>query len=217
MNKQTLILAGVLALTSFSGRAQAQTTAKAQLAADNKAALVRYESDKKLCNDETSSSSRLQCRRDAKAEYNQTTAAARARQAAAARAAPARASAAQPAAMHSASAMPACTDCGTVAAVSVTEKAGESSPLGMIAGGVGGAILGHQVGGGTGKDLATIAGAVGGAYAGKKIEENMKTHKIWTVSVNYGGTAKRHFEFSQDPGYRVGDAVRNQGKSITRQ
>jgi hypothetical protein len=44
---------------------------------DTKAAQARYESDKKLCNDETSSSARLQCRRDAKAEYDQAIAAAK--------------------------------------------------------------------------------------------------------------------------------------------
>ena len=49
---------------------------------DTKAAQARYESDKKLCNDETSSSARLQCRRDAKAEYDQAVAAAKNRAAA---------------------------------------------------------------------------------------------------------------------------------------
>ena len=45
----------------------APITPKAQFAVDNRAAALRYTSDKALCNDETGSSARLQCRRDAKA------------------------------------------------------------------------------------------------------------------------------------------------------
>jgi outer membrane lipoprotein SlyB len=101
--------------------------------------------------------------------------------------------------------------------VSVTEKAGDSSALGLIAGGVGGALLGHQVGGGTGKDVATIAGAVGGAYAGKKIEEKIKTHKVWTVGVMYAGGSRQTYEFTADPGFKVGDRVRKSDKTIVRQ
>lgn len=101
-------------------------------------------------------------------------------------------------------------------AVSVTEKAGQGGPLGMIAGGAAGAILGHQVGQGTGKDLATIAGAVGGAYAGKKIEEKVKKHTIWSVSVDYNDGSKSSYEFDKNPGYKVGDAVKRSGNTITR-
>ena len=79
-----------------------------------------------------------------------------------------------------------------------------------------GALLGHQIGGGTGKDLATIAGAVGGAYAGKKIEERAKTHTVWTVSVQFEDGSKRSYEFAQEPGYRVGDAVKRSGDTISR-
>jgi outer membrane lipoprotein SlyB len=107
-------------------------------------------------------------------------------------------------------------DCGKVIAVAVTEKAGEGGPLGLIAGGAAGALLGHQIGGGTGKDLATIAGAVGGAYAGKKIEERAKTHTVWNVSVQFEDGSKRSYEFAQEPGYRVGDAVKRSGDTISR-
>ena len=109
-----------------------------------------------------------------------------------------------------------CSDCGHVSAVSVAEKPGDSNAVGMIAGGVAGALLGHQVGGGLGKDLATIAGAVGGAYAGKKIQENMGTSKVWMVSVKYPDGKTSHFEFAQDPGLAVGDRVKNSGNSVVR-
>ena len=64
------LLATLLALAVSAGAQTTTPTNKTQLSAQNKAALARYESDKKLCNDEPSSAARLQCRRDAKAEYD---------------------------------------------------------------------------------------------------------------------------------------------------
>lgn len=205
MKNNTLLAACALALAALAPMAWAQTSLspKAQLTADNKAALTRYNEDKSLCNDEPSSTARLQCRRDAKTEYDKSLAAAKAR-------------AGVVTSSKGKSTASICADCGKVVAVSTTEKAGESSALGMIAGGVGGALLGNQVGGGIGKDIATIAGAAGGAYAGKKIEEKMKAHQVWTVSVQYENGSQNNFEFNQDPGYAVGDAVRNAGDTITR-
>jgi hypothetical protein len=58
---------------------------------------------------------------------------------------------------------------------------------------------------------------VGGAYAGKKIEEKVRTKKVWTVSVQYPNGNKGSFEFDKDPGMRVGDNVRNSGKTVVRQ
>ena len=53
-----------LVLSVLTGIALAQTPAspKAQYTADSKVAMTRYDGDKKLCNDETSSTARLQCR-----------------------------------------------------------------------------------------------------------------------------------------------------------
>jgi outer membrane lipoprotein SlyB len=216
-NKSSVVKWFLVLAVSVGGLAHAAEEAaplspKAQLAADNKAASVRYESDKKLCADETSSVARLQCRRDAKAEYDKALTEAKARMAVASQA-NGTASTVAPAKAPPA---PVCLDCGKVIAVAVTEKAGEGGPLGMIAGGAAGALLGHQIGGGTGKDLATIAGAVGGAYAGKKIEERAKTHTVWSVSVQFEDGSKRSYEFTQEPGYRVGDAVKRSGDSISR-
>lgn len=207
MKKHFLILASGLLFFGVASTALAETpvTPKAQYAADSKNALARYTEDKKLCNDETSSNARLQCRRDAKAEYDKALADAKARMPVSAPA-PAKAQAAKAV----------CADCGKVVAVNMSEKEGEGGALGLIAGGVTGALLGHQVGSGTGKDLATIAGAAGGAYAGKKIEEKVKTHKVWTVSVHYADGRDSSFDFAQDPGLKVGDQVKNSGNSIVR-
>lgn len=225
MKPRKLISAFALACAAFAGNAWALTAtaapAKPQLAADTRAAQARYESDKKLCNDETSSSARLQCRRDAKAEYDQAVAAAKSKASAAPAVAPAAPSvtpAPAPAPAPAAAASePACPECGRVMAVSVTQKAGDYSAAGVLAGGAIGAVLGNQVGGGLGKDLATIAGAVGGAYAGRKIEEKMKTHTVWNVTVHYANDSKANFEFTADPGFQVGDRVKNSGNTIVRQ
>ena len=206
MKTPVFTLTLVLSLLTGSALAQAPASPKAQYATDSKKALARYEEDKKLCNDETSSSTRLQCRRDAKAEYDKALAAAKAAMTAATQAGNAKPVVAKAL----------CADCANVLAVSVTEKQGEGGALGIIAGGATGALLGRQVGGGSGKDLATIAGAVGGAYAGKKIEEKMKTHKVWSVSVQYADGRKGSFDFGQDPGLKAGDPVKNSGNTIVR-
>ena len=202
--------ATVLALFFLNHAAQAADaplSPKAQLAADNKAAAKRYASDKTLCSEEADSAARLQCRRDAKTVYDKALADSRARMSAASKAALS-ATAAKPA--------PACPTCGKVVSVTSQEKSGEGGALGMIAGGAVGALLGNQVGQGTGKDLATIAGAAGGAYAGKKIEEKAKSRTVWTVAVEFQDGAKASYEFAQDPGYKAGDAVKKSGNSIAR-
>lgn len=58
----------------------------------------------------------------------------------------------------------------------------ERSSIGMLLGGAAGALLGNQVGGGTGRTLATVAGAAGGAYAGDRMANSSEqarpgTHK----------------------------------------
>ena len=196
----TLVLAGLISTTSF---AQTALTPKEQYSIDSRRAATRYADDKSLCADEPSSRARMQCLRDAKKEYKHALASAKA-------------SLRYGAAPSSRAAASACNGCGRVLTVNVNEKAGEGSALGMIAGGVAGALLGHQVGGGTGKDLATVAGAAGGAYAGNKVEQRMKTSQVWTVAVEYDNGAQAKFEFAQDPGLAPGNRVRNSGNSIVR-
>jgi outer membrane lipoprotein SlyB len=223
MKKTTLIMAlglllaaqvpSVFALTAAETKAAATANAaakkaataaaKTQFTADSKKALELYKEDQTLCGGETTSAGRLQCKRDAKAEYDKALSAAKTRMVAASNApVPAKA--------------PACADCGRVVSVNQSEKAGESTALGVIAGGAAGALLGNQVGGGVGKDLATIAGAVGGAYAGKKIEEKVKSRTVWTVEVQYPDGRKTSFEFDKDPGMAAGDAVKNSGNTVVR-
>lgn len=203
------LLATGLLLGVCSLGAQAQTwSSNPQATPTAKEVKARFEADKKLCADEASSAARLQCRRDAQAVYDKALADIKASKVSAANKAGT--------VYTSKSAQPVCTDCGHVTAVTVADKPGDSNAVGLIAGGVAGAVLGHQVGGGLGKDLATIAGAAGGAYAGKKIQENMNTSKVWTVSVKYTDGHTANFTFEQDPGLAVGAAVKNSGNTLVR-
>ncbi len=205
MKKLTYQLIRIALLFSLVGSVLATdtTTTKAQLDAANQAAMTRYEKDKSLCNDETSSSARLQCRRDAKDEYDKSLLTAKTKMTATTQA-------------PEVKPVTSCAECAKVITVSMTEKAGEGGTVGLVAGGLAGALLGRQVGGGTGRDLATIAGAAGGAYAGKQIEGKVKSQKIWTVSVQYASGNRGNFEFDHDPGLMVGDSVKNSGNTIIR-
>ncbi len=177
--------------------AQAQSP-KSEFDTETKHIASRFDEDKKLCGDERDSGRRMQCLRDSKAEYDKSMAKARAQY----KNAPS-----QPGASH---------EVGKVTRVVVSEKAGESSALGLIAGGVAGAVLGNQVGSGHGRQLATVAGAAGGAYAGKKIEEKAKSSKQWTVHVKYEDGHDASFHFDHDPQMQNGDRVRNTNGSIAR-
>lgn len=177
--------------------AGSQVSLVAQADDGYKTATARYEADRKLCAEESSSGARMQCLRDAKAEYD-------------------KALAASGTATTPRTAAVACKDCGKVLSVSVGEKKGEGGPIGVIAGGVAGALLGNQIGGGTGKTVATVAGAAGGAYAGHKVEEHVRSTKYWSVKVRLDGGEERSFSFAQDPGYKTGDLVKLSGNSIVR-
>ncbi|MCK9283819.1 MAG: glycine zipper 2TM domain-containing protein [Rhodocyclaceae bacterium] len=182
----------LVAIASIAGSAAAAESSAAKKAAD-----ARYAEDKQLCAEESSSSARMQCLRDAKAEYTKALAAAKN-------------------ATGAASTGKRCDGCGKVLSVRVVEKEGESSPLGMVAGGVAGALLGHQVGGGRGKDIATIAGAAGGAYAGHKIEQKVKSSKVWEVAVRFDNGDEKTYAFDKDPGLAAGDGVKANGESVVR-
>jgi outer membrane lipoprotein SlyB len=192
---QRTLMAGLL-LAALSANAQAQSP-KQHFDSDTKRIATRYADDKKLCGDERDSSQRMQCLRDAKTEYDKAMAQARDQ-------------------YKNAGKPGACHDCGKVTSVVVGEKSGEGSALGLIAGGVAGALLGNQVGSGHGRQLATVAGAAGGAYAGKKIEEKAKSSKLWTVHVKYNDGRQAAFNFDHDPKMLSGDRVQNANGTLVR-
>lgn len=89
---------------------------------------------------------------------------------------------------------------------------------GAIAGAVVGGILGHQVGGGRGKDLATVGGAVAGAYVGNSVGSGQQTitqdvqrcadvpgnakPAYWDVTYRFRGQ-DNHMQMTTPPGATV--------------
>jgi uncharacterized protein YcfJ len=61
--------------------------------------------------------------------------------------------------------------------VVVNEQAPVKDPnriAGTAIGAVAGGLLGHQIGGGTGRTLATVGGAAAGGYAGNQVQKSMQ-------------------------------------------
>lgn len=50
----------------------------------------------------------------------------------------------------------------------------ENRIAGSVLGAVAGGVIGHQFGGGRGKDVATVVGALGGGYAGNQIQDQCR-------------------------------------------
>ena len=72
----------------------------------------------------------------------------------------------------------------------------------------GSAVVGHQVGQGSGNTIATILGAGGGALAGNAVEKNVKKSVSWKVTVDMSDGSTRTFSFANQPNYAAGDRVR---------
>jgi uncharacterized protein YcfJ len=110
--------------------------------------------------------------------------------------------------------------------------------LGTVAGALVGGVLGHQVGGGRGKDLATVAGAAAGGYAGNRLQKHMQDKDTYTTTeqkcetvydksekttgyeVHYRlGDQENTIKMDHDPGERIpvrdGQLVLTQGTSGT--
>lgn len=105
-----------------------------------------------------------------------------------------------------------CLNCATVVAVTPLERGVEPSGAGAVAGGVLGALVGQQFGGGSGKTAATIIGAVGGGMAGNEIEKKMKKEVVYQVQVRMDDGSSRSFEQTQPAS--VGARVRVEGQAL---
>lgn len=121
-----------------------------------------------------------------------------------------------PAAAPAPAPAPVCSNCGVVDQIREITQPGEGTGLGAVAGGVVGAILGHQVGGGTGKKIATVAGAAGGAYAGHQIEKSQRKTTRYEVIVRMNDGSSRSVMMDMVPGWQVGERVRIENGTLTR-
>ena len=105
-----------------------------------------------------------------------------------------------------------CTVCGTVESVRPVERKGKATGLGAIGGGVLGAVVGNQFGGGNGRAATTILGAVGGGFAGNAIEKNVRKTTVYEVTVRMENGSVRHFERSTP--VAAGARVRLEGNTL---
>lgn len=101
-----------------------------------------------------------------------------------------------------------CAECGVVQSVREIETKGEGTGLGAVGGAVVGGLLGHQVGGGSGKKIATVVGAVGGAVAGNEVEKRVKSGKSYEITVRFEDGSSRVIQEASTPSWRAGDRVK---------
>jgi outer membrane lipoprotein SlyB len=109
-----------------------------------------------------------------------------------------------------------CASCGTVEAVHVETRKGEGGAVGIIGGALVGGLIGHQIGGGTGKTLATVGGAAAGGYAGNEVQKHVNSRKVWVTTVRMRDGSIRRFEQGSKPGWSHGSVVKAVGKGLQR-
>ncbi|RZU02251.1 glycine zipper 2TM domain-containing protein [Rivibacter subsaxonicus] len=82
----------------------------------------------------------------------------------------------------------------------------ENRLLGSVGGAVIGGVLGHQVGGGSGKKIATVAGAAAGGYAGNQVQKNMQEKDVETKTEQRCKTVQEKSKklVGYDVSYRIG-------------
>lgn len=110
-----------------------------------------------------------------------------------------------------------CQTCGVVQDVQQVYVEGEGrGTLGAVIGAVAGGVLGHQVGGGKGKQAATVAGAVAGGVAGHEIGKRSGGGQqlAWRVTVRLDNGQYATVTQREDPGLRVGDYAEIRGDHV---
>jgi outer membrane lipoprotein SlyB len=107
-----------------------------------------------------------------------------------------------------------CNDCGTVASINEVRARGEGTGLGAVAGAVLGGVIGHQFGGGKGKDVATAGGAVLGGVAGHQVERSARSTTYYEVGVRMENGGYQTVKVASAAGIQVGTAVRVDGNDL---
>lgn len=110
-----------------------------------------------------------------------------------------------------------CSTCGTVTAVTQVKRKGQGGAAGVVGGAVVGGVLGNQVGKGTGNTVATVGGAVAGGFLGNEIQKKLTSKKVWVTTVKMQDGTVKTFEQEPAPAWAVGNVVKVDGASLTRQ
>jgi outer membrane lipoprotein SlyB len=92
-----------------------------------------------------------------------------------------------------------------------TQAPTSNNILGAVVGGLAGAVLGNQIGGGTGRTAATVLGGVAGAAVGNQIARNAQgvtTAPGYRITMQSDQGVIRTYEVPATGDLRVGDRVR---------
>lgn len=117
---------------------------------------------------------------------------------------------------RAASAATLCASCGIVQGVHAEKRKGQGGAAGIVGGAVVGGLLGHQVGGGTGRTLATVGGAAAGGYVGNEVQKQVNSTTTWVTTVRMRDGSIRRFEQAGRPAWQAGTAVRADGHALRR-
>lgn len=109
---------------------------------------------------------------------------------------------------------------GTVVSVALakgTPPADSGSGVGAVLGGIAGAILGHQVGGGTGRTVATIVGGVSGAWAGNEVEKRYSANPnaLYETTIRFDDGTTRTITTKGAPRWKEGTRVSWDGRELS--
>lgn len=107
-----------------------------------------------------------------------------------------------------------CNECGVVASVTPVKEKGSGSGAGAVIGAIAGGVIGHQFGGGRGKDVATAGGAVLGGVAGHEVEKRARSTTYYSVAVNMENGTTQTVNVPDPAGISAGTRVRVVGGNI---
>lgn len=107
-----------------------------------------------------------------------------------------------------------CYDCGTVTSITPVTQKGEAGAIGTIGGAAAGGVIGHQFGGGRGKDAATVGGAILGAIAGREVEKRARSTTVYDIGVRMEDGSNRTVTVADPAALSVGSAVRVEGNNL---
>jgi outer membrane lipoprotein SlyB len=98
-------------------------------------------------------------------------------------------------------------DWGIVQSVREVKIDAQPSAVGTVAGGLLGAVLGHQMGAGHGRDVGTVLGGLGGVLAGRAIESKARASSHWEMTVLLDDGSTRTFNRGTPWAFQPGERV----------
>ena len=97
-------------------------------------------------------------------------------------------------------------DAGVIASVKEVDQPGQAKGLGAVAGGIAGAVVGHNIS--DHNKLVTVLGGVGGALLGNQVEKTARATKRWEITVRMDDGSTRTIPSESEPAWHAGDRVR---------